>query len=152
MKTTKLKLSVIACIVVFGITNCTNSPKQKADKLEDAQENLINAENDLQEAVLDSTNEYDRYKFESETKLQENDLKIAELKAKMRADKIEIRTKYEKQLSELEQKNSKLKTNIADYKESDKNKWEKFKKDFNQEMDELGKSISRMAENNQKDN
>lgn len=150
MKTTKLKVSVIACIVVFGMTNCTSSPKQKADNLENAQENVINAENDLQQAVLDSTNEYARFKVESETKLQENDLRIAELKAKMKADKIEIRTKYEKQLAELELKNAELKTNIGDYKESDKNKWEKFKSNFNKEMDELGQAISRMAENNEK--
>lgn len=146
MKTINLKVTAIACIMIFGMSYCKNSPAEKAENVENAQEDLNKAENNLQKAVQDSTNEYARYKIESEAKLKENDLKIARLKAKLKNDKAEIRTKYEKQLVELELKNSKLKTSIADYKETDKNKWEKFKTNFNQDMDELGKSISRMAE------
>jgi len=149
MKTTNLKTMMLACIVAVGIISCS-SPKQKAENLENAEENLINAQDDLDKAVLDSTNEYDRYKIESEAKLKANDLKISELKAKMKADKLEIRTKYEKQLNELEMKNAKLKTNIEDYKETDKNKWEIFKSNLNKEIEDIGKAITKMTEENQK--
>lgn len=145
MKTINLKVTALACIMVFGMSNCKNSPADKAQKVENAQEDLNTAEQNLQKAVLDSTNEYDRYKMASEAKLKENDLKIAQLKANLKSDKAEIRTKYENELVALENKNAKLKTSIADYKETDKNKWEKFKTNFNHDLDELGQSISRMA-------
>jgi len=145
MKTINLKVAALAFITIFGMSNCKNSPADKAQKVENARENLNTAEQDLHAAVVDSTNEYDRYKMESEAKLKENDLKIAQLKANLKSDKAEIRTKYENELTSLENKNAKLRTSIADYKETDKNKWEKFKSNFNQDLDELGQSISRIA-------
>jgi len=144
MNLPNLKTMALAGIVILGIAGC-NSPKQKAEKLENAEENVIEAQQELNEAVIDSTNEYDRFKAESEAKLIANDVKIAALKDQLKADKKEIRTKYEKQLTELEQKNAKLKSNIAEYKETDKNKWEKFKVSFNEDLDALGKAISGIA-------
>jgi len=138
MKTTTiLKTAFLACIIVLGISNCTNSPKKSAEKLENAQENLDQANQKLQQAVLDSTNEYSRYKTEAQAKLTANELKIAELKAGLKADKAEMRLKYEKQLVAIEKKNQDLKISIADYKE-------KFKESFNRDLDSLGQSISRI--------
>lgn len=144
MNLPNLKTMALAGIVILGIAGC-NSPKQKAEKLENAEENVIEAQQELNEAVIDSTNEYDRFKAESEAKLIANDVKIAALKDQLKTDKKEIRTKYEKQLTELEQKNAKLKSNIAEYKETDKSNWEKFKVNFNEDLDALGKAISGMA-------
>ena len=144
MNLPNLKTMALAGIVILGIA-CCNSPKQKAEKLENAEENVIEAQQELNEAVIDSTNEYDRFKAESEAKLIANDVKIAALKDQLKTDKKEIRTKYEKQLTELEQKNAKLKSNIAEYKETDKSNWEKFKVSFNEDLDALGKAISGMA-------
>ncbi|MEA4849876.1 MAG: hypothetical protein VB126_00280 [Paludibacter sp.] len=144
MNLPNLKTMALAGIVILGIAGC-NSPKQKAEKLENAEENVIEAQQELNEAVIDSTNEYDRFKAESEAKLIANDVKIAALKDQLKADKKEIRTKYEKQLTELEQKNAKLKSNIAEYKETDKSNWEKFKVNFNEDLDALGKAISGIA-------
>ena len=144
MKLPNLKTMALAGVVILGIAGCS-SPKQKAEKLENAEENVIEAQQELNEAVIDSTNEYDRFKAESEAKLIANDVKIAALKDQLKADKKEIRTKYEKQLTELEQKNAKLKSNIAEYKETDKSNWEKFKVSFNEHLDALGKAISGIA-------
>ena len=144
MNLPNLKTMALAGIVILGIAGC-NSPKQKAEKLENAEENVIEAQQELNEAVIDSTNEYDRFKAESEAKLIANDVKIAALKDQLKTDKKEIRTKYEKQLTELEQKNAKLKSNIAEYKETDKSNWEKFKESFNEDLDALGKAISGIA-------
>ncbi|MDO9152938.1 MAG: hypothetical protein Q7U47_04395 [Paludibacter sp.] len=145
MKSTTLKSAILSVIIVMGMTNCNNSAKQKAEKLENAQENLNVAEQALQQAVIDSTNEFTRYKMESEAKLKANDQKIAELKATMQAEKADIKVKYENQMIELEKKNQALKVSITDYKESDVNKWEKFKESFNRDLDSLGKAISRIS-------
>lgn len=148
MKTTTLKATFMACVIMLGMTNCTNTPKQKAENVENAQENLDEAERNLQQAVIDSTNEYARYKAESQAKLEANELKIAELKATLQTDKAEMRLKYEKELIAIEKKNQDLKISIADYKENDKSKWEKFKESFNRDLDSLGKSISRISNKN----
>jgi len=146
MKTTKFKLVAVACIAVFGLSNCKNSPSEKAESVETAKENLDIAEQSYVDAVVDSTNEYARYKAESEGKLKDNDQKIAELKANMKAKKLKDRTNYEIKLNELEQKNAKLKLSISDYKESDKNNWQIFKTNFKKDMDELGKAISNASQ------
>ena len=135
----------MACIIVLGMTSCNNSPQKNAEKLENAQENLDDATQNLQQAVLDSTNEYSRYKSEAQAKLTANELKIAELKATLKTDKAEMRVKYDKQLLAIEKKNQDLKTSIANYQENDKNKWEKFKEAFNRDLDSLGTSITRIT-------
>jgi len=86
MNLPNLKTMALAGIVILGIAGC-NSPKQKAEKLENAEENVIEAQQELNEAVIDSTNEYDRFKAESEAKLIANDVKIAALKDQLKTDK-----------------------------------------------------------------
>jgi len=147
MKTIRFKVAMLTGIAMLGIVSCTNSPSKKADVLEDAKENVLEAEQGLDKAVNDSINEYARYKMEAEAKLVENDLKIAALKTNMKAERIEVRTNYEKQLNELEQKNAALKVSISEYQESDVNKWEKFKAIVNQDIEEIKLAITRMSEN-----
>lgn len=147
MKTTRFNVVIVIGIAIMGMISCTNSPSKKAEVLEDAKDNVLVAEQDLNQAVSDSINEYARYKMEAETKLIENDLKIAALKSNMKAERIEVRTKYEKELNELEKKNANLKVSISEYKEDDINKWEKFKELVNQDIEEIKLAISRMSEN-----
>jgi hypothetical protein len=130
----------------MGIS-CTSSPAKKAEVLEDAKENVVVAEQEYHTAVNDSIDEYTRYKSDTEAILVENELKIAALKTELKADKIEVRTKYEKQLTELEQKNAALKVNVSEYNDKDISKWEKFKELMNQDIEEIKLAISKMAEN-----
>ncbi len=146
MKLTKFAFVALACIAVFGLSNCKSSPAEKAEGIDDAQENLNVAEQDYEKAVSDSTNEYIRYKLESDEKLKANDQKIAELKANLKAKKLKDRTNYEIKLNELELKNAKLKESMDNYEESDINKWEIFKANFKKDMDDLGKAISNAAQ------
>ena len=57
---------------------------------------------------------------------------------------------YYKQLENLQLKNTELKLKIENYKQGASQKWELFKVDFNNDLDQLGKSISKMANNNLK--
>ena len=147
MKKIRFNVVITIGIVIMGIISCTSSPTKKAEVLQDAKENVLVAEQGLNQAVNDSINEYTRYKMEAEAKLAENDLKIAALKTNMKAEKIETRTNYEKQLNELEQKNAALKVSISEYKENEVNKCEKFKAVINQDIEEIKLAITRMSEN-----
>ena len=148
MKINRMRIVMIACVATIVMISCNNSPEKKAEKVEDAKEAVVNATNDLDKARQDSADEYNQYKTASESRIRENDSLLVVLKARIKEEKKDARTAYEKEVNTLEEKNEKLKKQINEYKESDKSKWESFKLSFNQEMDELGKSISALAHKN----
>jgi len=144
------KLTASACIAIAALTGCNNSTEKKAENVEDAKAIVTEATSDLNAARIDSANDFIRYQKASELKITENNNKIAELKAKMLAEKMEANTRYANQLDELDKKNMQLKSRIQDYKGGSKDKWDMFKLNFNKDMDDLGKSISAFAEKNMK--
>lgn len=148
MKTNILKVALIAGITSFGLMACNETPADKEVKVEEAQENLDQAQQNFEQATTDSINDYAQFKQESEMKLQSNDEKIAVLKSKMTSDKKDLKIKYDKKIGELEAKNNKLRTRLNDRKEDSETSWASFKQSINEEMDEVGKSISDMAQKN----
>ncbi len=153
MKTNILKVALIAGITSFGIMACNESPADKEVKVEEAQENLDEAQQELVQATTDSINEYTQFRQESEMKLQSNDEKIARLREKNTSDKKDLKIKYDKRINELEEKNNKLKARIKDRKDDEsQTSWASFKQSINEEMDEVGKSISDMAQKNMDSN
>lgn len=149
MKTYILKIAFLACITTAATTSCNFSLEQKAETLEEAKANVEEASQDLDIARLDSA-EYTNYKIESDKKLRENELLIADMKDKMKSERKESMVKYEKQLDSLDMQNSNLRNNMHMYNSEGKANWERFKKGFNKELDALGKAISQLAERNMK--
>lgn len=150
MKTSIFKFLVLAAVVGMVYISCNNSPKQKEEKLNDAKDEVVDAKEDLAKSKLDSIGDFNKYKESIENKLVENERKIAELKAKNTSKVKSTQELYVKQLDKLEMKNAELKHKIEDYKQGPEQKWELFKIDFNKDVDDLGKSISNMAERNMK--
>jgi len=148
MKTNILKVALIAGITTFGLMACNETPADKEVKVEEAQENLDQAQQNFEQATTDSINDYAQFKQESEMKLQSNDEKIAVLKAKMTSDKKDLKIKYDQKITELESKNNKIKSRLNERKQDSETSWASFKQSINEEMDELGKSISEMAQKN----
>jgi hypothetical protein len=151
MKTNFLRNALLGLITVVVVSSCASTDaKTENDEeiIQDEKTNLAAVTQELNQARVDSVNEYILFKKESEIKLKENDMKIANLKEKMKANKKAIQLKYQKKVDELNEKNLKLQEEIKNYKESDKSKWNTFKLEFNHKMDELGKSISTAAEDN----
>lgn len=127
---------------------CSNSTQNETKDLKDAKADVVDAENNLEQAKKDSAEEYTKYKTVVLFTLTENEKKIAALKEKRKTESATARTKYLKELDALEQKNDLLKSKINLYNNGAKDKWEAFKKGFNQEVDDLGKSISALATKN----
>lgn len=150
MKIIYNKLTVLACIAAFSITSCDSTSKQNANEVEKAAViPIITTEKDSLDLVyerMDTINEYAKYKRESDALIKDNELKIAQLKAKVITDKREVRLDFETKLNLLEKKNTQLKIDMLDYQGIDRTEWEKFKLKFNQDMDMLKLSISMMAE------
>ena len=149
MKTKFIKIILVVLIAIMDIS-CNKSPQAKAQDLEEAQEDVIDAEADLATSTQDSIRDFELYKASIEKKLAENQKLIANLKAKNNASDLSTRAAYLKELHNLELKNADLKLKIDQYKMGPEQKWELFKVEFNNDMDDLGKSISAMAERNSK--
>jgi len=137
-------------LIGFILIGCNNSPKAKEGELNEAKEDVVNAKAELEQSKLDSVSDFNKYKESIQIKLVENEKKIGELRFKLNSKDKSTKELYEQQLSKLELKNTELKIKISEYQQGPEQKWEVFKSDFNKDMDDLGKSISNMAERNMK--
>jgi len=141
MKKTIFTLAITILMASTILTNC----KSPAKKIEDAKDNVDNANakvdeanQELSQAILDSIQQYRK---ESEDLIATREKSINEFKVRLANQKIENRNKYEKRLEELEQKNSDLKKRLDDFKADGKENWKNFKIEFTKNMEELGTSI-----------
>ena len=150
MKTRIILNLLLAVFVSISISSCNKSPKAKEAELNEAKQEVENAEVDLDEAKTDSVYAFNKYKSSIQIKLVENEKVITDLKAKIEDKDRKTQTLYYRQLENLQIKNTELKLKIENYKQGPTQKWELFKVDFNNELDDLGKSISNTAKNNMK--
>ena len=145
MQTRKFLTLLSVAIFTTVVTSCNNGTESKTEKLEDAKEEVIEARKDLNEARLDSANEYAKYRADVQQRLQANEDLIAATKVQMKTNKAAFDANAEKTLFELEQQNANLRATINDYKEGSYSTWETFKSSFNKQVDDLGKSISALS-------
>lgn len=157
MKNSRIKLIVLAGITSLSIMSCKSNTEEKKDNLEQATQDVTNAKEDaeiardeLSAARMDSINTYGKYRAEVDARLVENDRQIAEIRAKIKSQKAAIQTQMNKDLDVLMQKNEDFKIEMKKQKDGAYSNWESFKEGFNSNLDNLGKSISEMAENNRK--
>ena len=150
MKTPIIRMVVLATLASVALTSCNNSPKAKEENLNEAKDEVVDAREDLTQARLDSISDFNKYKESIEKKLTENESVIADLKSKNDSKDKSTQALYLQQLNKLELKNAELKSKLENYKQGPEQKWELFQVDLNKDMDDLGKSISNMAERNMK--
>ena len=144
------KITLLACFALVIMTNCDFSPENKAQKVEEAKVDLAIAKQELAVAREDSLNTYLKFEDEVITKLKANQMQITALKNNIKTQSKELRADYELQVNALEKKNADLVTSIKGYKEGTKEKWAAFRLNFNREMDDLGKTMSELAQKNMK--
>ncbi len=146
MKRTILTFVVTTTLMAGTIlTGCQTS----GEKLDDAKSNVQDAKQDLKEAqkevsteALNTANaaEWKVFKQESEVKIRNNEVRVAELKVKLKKPGKTFDALYEKRIEKLDQKNKDLKTRIDAY-ENKQSDWQAFKSEFNQDLDELGQAL-----------
>jgi multidrug resistance efflux pump len=145
-------LTLVLAVFVVGtiITSCQSSAtkvENAQDNLSDAKEEVVVAKEELQQALNDSI-QY--FKVESEKTINSNELEIIELKAKIASGKTDNKAEYEKQIAELEQKNMALKKRLFEYTPVDQSNWESFKSEFNRDMNVLGVALKDLTVKNTK--
>ncbi|HEX5169486.1 MAG TPA: hypothetical protein VFW11_09945 [Cyclobacteriaceae bacterium] len=123
---------------------------QENKKAGEAREDLLEAQNDLREAKVDSAADFQKFKAEAELKISENDATIATLKEKSWNENKDTEQKYEEKVVVLQQKNDLLKKKIKESDGTKTSKWSSFKREFNHDMDDLGRAIKDVGVDNTK--
>jgi hypothetical protein len=148
MKKTIITLAVVVSVVSGTLfTACgPATPKEEA-----AKDQVQQAKDELKDAQKAATaEEWQAFKDESEVKIKDNEIRIAELKAKIKKSGKELDALYEKKIEALEQQNKDMKARISAYETNKKSDWESFKREFNHDMDELGKALKDLTVDNKK--
>ena len=140
-----MKSLVVATFIIASIFMSCQDNKTNTETAED---NLLEAQEDLNDVRVESQEdadklateaEYEIFKAETEVKVQANKVRIAELRVNKNAADIE-------RINELEARNSELDERSKAY-ETYKTDWQKFQKEFNRDMNDLGTSFKNFTEN-----
>ena len=136
-------------------TACQTSDQKKADeaqaKVEAAKQDLKEVQNEAAVAAQKAATaeEWKAFKDASETQIKENEMRIAELKEKMKKSGKAIDAMYAKSIETLEQRNMEMRNRIGAYEKSQSD-WDTFKREFNHDMEGIGQAFKDLTVNNKK--
>ncbi|HQR94110.1 MAG TPA: hypothetical protein PLK14_13660 [Sediminibacterium sp.] len=137
----------LACMLIGGISfNGCKTPDQKVNdaqiQVENAKENLEKVEDKAAVAEIKAANaeEWKIFKNESEAKIKTNEIRISELKSKIKRSGYPMDDLNAKRVDTLEMQNRKLQSKVDDYNKT-MTDWETFKREFNRDMDGLGSAL-----------
>ncbi len=145
------KTVFIPMVAMFCIATLFTSCKPNTKEVQDAQENVQQAKEDLIVAKKQANaEEWQNFKDEVNIVIEKNDAKIAELKKQIKKTGKDANAEYDRKIDTLEKKNEELKLKIENYKNDADSDWQSFKREFNHDMDELGKALKDLTVNNKK--
>jgi DNA-directed RNA polymerase subunit N (RpoN/RPB10) len=141
----------MAGIIFTGCKSATEKQKAAQDKVLDARKDLIDAKKDANAAsiVVATEEEWAIFKKESELKIKENEIRIAELNAKIKKPGEIFDELYVKRIATLEQQNKDMKIRLLAY-EKEQSNWASFKREFNHDMDAIAEAFKDLTVNNKK--
>lgn len=152
MKKTIFTVAIAAAVATSSFTGC-NTPEQKVEK---AETKLEDAKQDLKDVLKDSlvaaqkaatAEDWKMFKNEAEATIKNNDLKIGNLKKKMKKPVSQNDLVYTNSINALEQQNHNLTVKIDNYDKSHSD-WESFKREFNHDAEEFAKAFKNVTVNN----
>ena len=119
--------------------NAQNRTQVALDNLNLAQDN----ENKVaQKAATEA--ELKTFRLESDLKIKNNEVTIAQLKLKMNRQGSALDEVYARRIDSLQMKNQILKTRMGNYEKTHTD-WGKFKSDFNRDLNQLGKTLNNLT-------
>ncbi len=152
------KIILIFALTGISVSMCTTAFGQEDKKVVKAKKEVVEAkkdlkvaQNDLAQAKNDSIEDYKKFKMEAEIQINENNKKIAELKAKKSdATDKDARARYDKRVLALEQRNIELKKKLDGASTVKTSNWPSFKREFNHDMEEFGSAFKNIGVDNAK--
>ena len=144
-------ITVMTGTVLLGFNSSTKKQEDAIDDVADARENTEDAKEQLMMAKKDANaNEWKKIKKETNTRIKENKIRIAQLKVEMIKSGFSIDTLYAKKIEELELKNKNIKIKVDSYKNDTSDDWELFKREYNHDINELNRAIKELKVYNKK--
>ena len=133
-----MKKTILIALLFAGtfLTSCKSAQQKETA----AKQNVVEAKQDLKETQASNANEWKVFKAESEAKIIDNEVRIAELKTKMNKPGNTFDGMYRTRIEKLEAKNTELKSKLKNY-DGNQTGWQTFKSDFNRDMNEIGSNI-----------
>ncbi|MGO4904015.1 hypothetical protein [Flavobacterium sp. W20_MBD1_R3] len=139
----------IAATIMVGCQNTTKDEAAAQENVEDARDNLDDAKEELSSAREAATKEeWQAFKDSTNATISQNEMRIAEMKAKMKKTGKTIDEGYAQKIEELEQKNKEIKLKVDQYKNDAGDDWKSFKEEYNRDIDELGTAIKNLTVDN----
>lgn len=139
----------VTAIVLVGCKNNTKNEAEAQDNVEDARDNLDDAKEKLSTARENATmEEWQAFKESTTATITQNEIRIAEIKAKMKETGKSIDEGYAQKIVELEQKNEEIKLKVNKYKNDAGNDWKSFKAEYNRDINKLGQAIKNLTVDN----
>jgi len=154
MKYTTVSVALFALFSLAIFNSCNSS----ANKEEKAENDVEQAEKDLKKAQASEDSikmktyqdeEWIAFRNLSDTRIQENEDRIAGLKSDMKKSNKKVDEFYEKKIDKLDEENKRIKNKVSSYNGNQGN-WESFKQEVNRDMEELGKSFNDFTVKNTK--
>lgn len=139
MKSYYFIVTVLMLVAVGVFTGCDYSREKK---VENAKENVQQANSDLKAAQAEYDKEWQQFQKDAEFRIRTNENRINEFKAEIQTAKGKFRAKYEKEVVRLEERNIELRKKISEYKYEGKDDWEEFKKGINHDLDVVGTALN----------
>lgn len=143
MKNTVKVLTISALFSMAFLTACSSS----SEKLEDAKEDVTEANEKLDEAEIAYLNDIEEYKRETAAKIAANDQMIADFQVLSEKEKKANSADYQKKVAELKAENEAMKTKMDNYTAQGNEQWVEFKKEFGNDMVELGRALNDFSTN-----
>ena len=135
-------------ITCISFISCNNSTDDKTSENVIIKDTVVIEESNKEVTVLVATpEEWKVFKADAEAKIEANEKRIAELKAKMNNSGKLLNKMRAERIEALEQRNRDLRLKISAY-ETNKTDWQKFKEEFNHDVEELGKAIGEIFTDN----
>lgn len=131
-------MALVLCTSAIVFAGCRSS----ADKVENAQEAVTDANKDLDKANAEYLADIKNYRELTALQIEKNNLEIAKFKLQVEGEKKEARAEYYKNIAALEEKNNAYKKKLDMYQSDNKTNWEIFKAEFSHDMSELGTAIN----------
>lgn len=148
MKKVIYPLAIALVLTAVILTGCNTTPS--TPEVEAAQAEVDSAKLELKAAQkAATTEEWEAFKAESETKIRTNELSIADFKDRISASAPKSDALYLEKINKLEQQNKDMKARIDNY-EKMQSDWASFKNEFNHDMDELGTALKDILVDNKK--
>ena len=135
----------VAASVLSSCQSSSNNLGNQEDKLLKEQVDVVEARQDLNQALRDSVRQF---KMDAQAIITENNRKIDDFRQKIADDKKSARDKYGSKISDLEKQNKELQGRLDEFNDENGEKWASFKREFNHDLDEVGNSLEDMTKDN----